>query len=149
MFQLCHHVAGVLSLDAVVPGEECNFQRGEPRGLDVQETVFQILPETGGCPVFDGKTGTFGDLIVFGAKETLELVAETKDVGPSVSALAQVVEFQAQRLANGEQPLEVGGAKPEESTVDRSLGADKIGVPLTFLGIVVPRAGAFSPEVLR
>ena len=58
LLELGHHMAGVLSLDAVVPGEKCDLQRGEPRGLDVQETVFQILPKASGGPVFDGKAGT-------------------------------------------------------------------------------------------
>ena len=96
LFQLGHHVTGVLSLDAVVPCEKCDFERGEPRGLDVQETIFQILPETGGRPVFDGKTRTFGDLIVFGTKKALELVAETKDVA---SGTGKVVEIEGRSIA--------------------------------------------------
>ena len=67
----------MLSFDAVVPGEKSDFQRGEPRGLDLQQTVFQILPETGGCPIFDGKAGSFSNLIVFGAEKALQLVTET------------------------------------------------------------------------
>ena len=102
---------GVLGLDAVVPGEEGHLEAGEPGRLDVEQAVLQLLPEAGGGPVLDGEAGPLGDPIVLAAVEPLELVAEVQRVGPPVPALAQVVEAQAERLADGQQPLEVGGAE--------------------------------------
>ena len=63
-------------------------------------------------------------------------------VGPPVPALAQVVEAQPERLADGQQPLEVGGAEPEQAAVDRPLGAHQVGVALAVLGFVVDRRRA-------
>ena len=62
VFELLHRVARVLGLDAVVPGEEGNFQPGQPGSLDLQQAVFQLLPETRRGPVLDGEAGPFGDL---------------------------------------------------------------------------------------
>ena len=63
LFELFHRMAGVLGLDAVVPGEEGNLQAGETGRLDVQQAVFQVLPEAGRSPVLDGEAGPFGDLV--------------------------------------------------------------------------------------
>ena len=130
-------MAGVLGLDAVVPGEEGDLEAGQPGRLDVQQAVLQLLPEAGRGPVLDGEARPLGDLVVLAAVEPLELVAEVERVGPAVPALAQVVEAEPERLADGEQPLEVRGAEPEEAAVDRPLGADQVGVALAVLGLVV------------
>ena len=108
----------------------------------MEQAVLELLPEAGGGPVLDGEAGPLGDLVVLAAVEALKLVAEVERVRPPVPALAQVVEAQAERLADGQQPLEVGGAEPEEAAVDRALGADQVGVALAVLGLVVgsPRA---------
>ncbi len=150
--ELLHGVARVLGLDAVVPGEEGDLEAGEPGRLDVQQAVLQLLPEAGGGPVLDGEAGALGDPIVLVAVEALELVAEVQRVIPPVAALAQVVEPQPQRLADGQQPLEVGGAEAEEAAVDGALGADQVGVAFAVLGLVVrigPRRGllAVGPPV--
>ncbi len=62
---------GVLRLDPVVPGEESHFQGGKPARLDVEQPIFQLLPEAGRRPVLDGKAGPFGDAVVFAAVEPL------------------------------------------------------------------------------
>ena len=71
-------MAGVLGLDAVMPGEECDFEAGQPGCLDVQEAVFQLLPEAGRRPVLDGEARPFGDLVVFVAEEALSARRRTE-----------------------------------------------------------------------
>src|SRR5262249_21781993 len=113
-FELLHGVAGVLSLDAVVPGVRGNFPRGQPRCVDVKQPMFQLLPETGGGPVLDREARSLGDSIFFAAVKPLKLVAEPQGGATSVPALAQIVETQAECLADGQQPFEVRGAEPED-----------------------------------
>src|SRR5215212_8871030 len=43
LLQLLHHVAGVLALDAVVPGEERQPQVRDARLLDLQQAVLDLL----------------------------------------------------------------------------------------------------------
>ena len=115
LFELFHRMAGVLGLDAVVPGEEGDLEPGQTGRLDVQQAVFQLLPEAGGGPVLDGEAGPFGDLVVLAAVEPLKLVAELKGVRAAVAAFAQVVKAQPERFADGEQPLEMRRAEPEDA----------------------------------
>ena len=136
VFELFHGVTGVLGLDAVVPCEEGHLERGQPGCLDLEQAVFQLLPEAGGGPVLDGEARPFGDLVVLAAKEALKLVAELKDVGTSVPAFPQIIEAEPERFAHGEQPFEVGGAEPEQPAVDRPLRAHQVGIALPFLGFL-------------
>src|SRR5262249_14990041 len=73
LLELFHGMPGMLRLDAIVPGEESHLQGRKAGGLDVQQAVFQFLPESGRRPVLDGKTGPFGDAIVLAAIEPLKL----------------------------------------------------------------------------
>src|SRR5436305_7979852 len=86
LFELFHRMAGVLGLHAVVPGEEGNLELGQTGRLDMQQTVFELLPEARGGPVLDGKAGPFGKLAVLAAVEPLKLVAELKGVRAAVAA---------------------------------------------------------------
>jgi len=139
-------MAGVLALDAVVPREESNFQTGQPGSLDLQEAVFQLLPEARGGPVLDGEAGPLGDLPVLVAVEPLKLVAEPEGVGTAVPALAQLIETEAQRFADGQQPLEVGCTEPEDAAIDSALGADELGVafPVLRRRVIGPGQGGFA-----
>src|SRR5947209_10386649 len=103
------------------------------RLLDVQQTVFQLLPEAGRRPVFDGKAGALRNLSVLTAEEPLQLVTEMERVRPAVFPLAQVVERKPQSLANPAEPLEVGRPEAVGAAVDRALGTDQLGVPFAVL----------------
>ena len=132
-------MARVLGLDAVVPGKERDLEPRQPCRLDVQQTVFQLLPETGGGPVLDGEAGPLGHPVVFAAVEPLQLVAKVQRVRAPVPALAQIVKPQAEGLAHGQQPFEVRRLEPEQAAVDRPLGAHQVGVAFAVLGLVVDR----------
>src|SRR5205823_2226689 len=71
LLQLLHCVAGVLALDAVVPGEERQTQARNARLLDLQQAVFQLLPEAGRGPVLDREAGPLGNARVLAAVEPL------------------------------------------------------------------------------
>src|SRR5262249_54901015 len=110
------------------------------------QPVFELLPEAGRGPVLDGEAGTLGEPVVLAAVEPLQLITESKGVGTALPALAQVVKAKAQRLADSEQPLEVGCAKPKDAAVDRAFGAHQIGVSFAVLRVVreVARGCHFS-----
>src|SRR5262245_14631492 len=55
LLELLHGMAGVLRLDAVVPGEEGETELGVAALLDGHQAVLQLLPEAGGGPVLDGE----------------------------------------------------------------------------------------------
>ena len=131
--------------------KKATLRPGSRVALMCEQAVLQLLPEAGGGPVLDGEARPLGDLVVLAAEEPLKLVAEVQDVGTTVPALAQVVEAQAERLAHGQQPFEMGGAEPEEPAVDRALGADQVGVALAVLGRPRPTAAeaAVLPSVRR
>ena len=128
--------------------KKATFSSGMPRRLDAEQAVLQLLPESGGGPVLDGEAGPLGELAVLAAVEPLELVAELERVGPAVLAFAHVVEAQAQGLADGQQPLEVGRAEPEGAAVHRPLGADQLRVAFAVLRSSSTAAGG-RPRPVR
>ena len=56
--------------------KNATFRFGQPGRLDLQQPVFQLLPEARGRPVLDREAGPFGDAVVFAAEEPDQLVAE-------------------------------------------------------------------------
>src|SRR3954451_24049237 len=90
--ELLHGVAGVLGLDAVVPGEEGDAEVRVPLPLDRHEPVLEVLPEARRGPVLDGETRPLGVLRVLAAVEPPQLVAEVERRRATVLATADVVE---------------------------------------------------------
>ena len=134
-------MAGVLPLDAVVPGEEGQTQARNARLLDLQQAVFQLLPEAGRGPVLDREAGPLGDARVLAAVEPLQLVvaglalAEPARVG--VAGDDAVVHQVAVHL--GEEVAKV---------LDLFLGQLALAQPLLDAGGDGQRAGACG-ESLR
>src|SRR5262245_23820732 len=73
LLQLLHHVASVLALDTVMPGEKRQPQVRYPRLLDLQQTVLDLLPEAGRRPVLDGEAGPLRNHRVLAAVDALKL----------------------------------------------------------------------------
>src|SRR5215831_13344601 len=91
LLQLLHDVAGVLSLDAVVPGEKRQAQVRNTRLLDLQQTVLDLLPEAGRRPVLDSEAGALGDHRVLAAVDALQFIAEVQRRRSAVPALTEVL----------------------------------------------------------
>src|SRR5262249_55064356 len=108
-----------------------------PLSLDVQKPVFQLLPESRCRPVLNSEAGPLGDAVVLTTKQANELVTELQRSRSPLLALAEVVKSQPQRLADGEQPLEVCGLESKHTSVDRAFGAHELRVALAVLRFLV------------
>ena len=151
VFELFHRVAGVLGLDAVVPGEEGDLEAGQPGCLDVEQAVFQLLPEAGGGPVLDGEARPLGDLVVLAAVEALKLVAEVQGVRRARAGACPGRRSPGRAPRRRPAATRSGRRGTGRAAVDRPLGADQVGVALAVLGLVVdrPRGRRASPSVRR
>src|SRR5262249_13734287 len=98
-----------------MPREKGYLQSREPGRFQVEETILQLLPETGCRPILDGEAGPLGDAVILAAVEPLELIAEVERVRAAVPALAEIVKAQAEGFAHGKQPFKVGCAKSEQA----------------------------------
>src|SRR5262249_42891708 len=137
LFELVHGVLGMLGFHAVVPREESDLQVGKSGRLDVQQAVFKLLPETGRGPVLDREARSLGDSIIFAAEEPDQFVAEFERRWRALLALPKVMKAQPKHLAYGEQPLEMGCLESESTSIDGSLGAHQLRVPLAIFGILI------------
>jgi len=78
--------------------------------------------------VFDGEGGSLGGRGVLRPVDAQQLVAEEAGAGRGMAALAHLLEAQAERGAEVEEPLEVGRREPEGAGIDTSFRADELGV---------------------
>ena len=68
--------------------------------------------------------------------------------GGAVAALAELVEAEAERRREAQQPLEVGGAEAEAAAVDGALGGHELGVGAGGRGRRAPALNT-TPSSLR
>src|SRR4051812_788862 len=121
-------MSGVLVLDLVVPRPEPQRQLRALPLLERPQAGDELLPEAGGRPVLDRVGRTFGDRRVLVAVDAQELVAEEEGGRRAVAALAEILEAQAERGREADQPFEVGRREPEAAAVHGALAGDPLGV---------------------
>mmetsp|Transcript_1027 Transcript_1027/g.3015 ORF Transcript_1027/g.3015 Transcript_1027/m.3015 type:complete len:223 (-) Transcript_1027:263-931(-) len=124
--ELVHGVLGVLGLEALVKAPEVGGRAKPARGVEPVEAVDEIVPEAGVRPVLDGEGGPERRGEVLGAVDVVEGVAKVERGGGAVLALAEVVEAEADGVADVEEPLEMGGAVREAAALDRAFGREDV-----------------------
>ncbi len=138
---LFHGMTRVLGFDAVMPREKGDFECGQPRCLDLEQAVFQFLPEPSSSPVLDARSSPLrrsGRLRCQRAAEARRRSEGRKNGRRCLRRFPRSSRSQARAFRGRRQAAiqEVGGAEPEQTAVDGSFGADQVGVALSFFGFL-------------
>src|SRR5712664_3579798 len=104
LLELVGGVGSVAILDLVVPDPEPERQHGALALLERLQSGDELLPEPRRRPVLDGEGGSLSSRGVFRPVDAKQLVAEEARARRRMAALAHLLEAQAERGAEVEEP---------------------------------------------